>query len=220
MQIAYLQSQTNKDGSKPRNNSSIRSRKSDKSIERNAVPNISDPLRERIAKDASTVLNNALNKGSPITAYHDTKSIIDHLKSANFIAFANQVATDYDGDLRAFDQMQQATLLLHMLHSREERNIDDSVLNFIDESLDDESFKGLFSNRTVKKLLDIIVQHLAFAARRKKIKLKEAEQLLIFSVMNFECQDRGVETIIKQCLITQINQALSKEEGRKKWAQI
>ena len=65
--------------------------------------------------------------------------------------------------------------MLHMLHSRDERNIDESVLNFIEESLDLDEFTGLFSNPTVKMLLDLTVTHLTLAIRRKKIKLKEAE---------------------------------------------
>ena len=36
--------------------------------------------------------------------------------------------------------------------------------------------------------------------------------MLIYAVMNFECADKGVETVIKQCIITTISNALSVEE--------
>lgn len=64
-----------------------------------------------------------------------------------------------------------------MLHSREEKNVDDTALNFIDESLGDE-FNGLFNNRTVSKILDMIVLHFAAAIRKRKINHKEAEMLI------------------------------------------
>ena len=69
----------------------------------------------------------------------------------------------------ALDQQTQASLLLHMLYTREERNIDETALNFIEESLDPEEFKGLFSDRTVKQILDMLIKHFAAAIRKRKI---------------------------------------------------
>ena len=56
-----------------------------------------------------------------------------------------------------------------MLYTREERNIDETALNFIEESLDPEEFKGLFSDRTVKQILDMLIKHFAAAIRKRKI---------------------------------------------------
>ena len=56
-----------------------------------------------------------------------------------------------------------------MLHTREERNIDETALNFIEESLDPDELTGLFSNTTVKQILDMIVKHFAKAIRKRKI---------------------------------------------------
>lgn len=58
-----------------------------------------------------------------------------------------------------------AALLLHMLHTRDEKNIDENALNLIEESLDINEFSGLF-NGTVKKLIDLIVKHFAIAIRK------------------------------------------------------
>ena len=67
------------------------------------------------------------------------------------VILANQLASDYDGDMMALDQPTQAALLLHMLYTREERNIDETALSLIEEeeSLDPDELTGLFSNRTV-----------------------------------------------------------------------
>ena len=53
--------------------------------------------------------------------------------------------------MMALDQPTQAALLLHMLYTREERNIDETALSLIEEeeSLDPDELTGLFSNRTV-----------------------------------------------------------------------
>lgn len=74
-----------------------------------------------------------------------------------------------------------------MLHTREEKNVDETALNFIEESqsLDLNEFTGLFSNRTVRQILDLVVKHFVVAIRKRKIVQKEAEQLLHFSVVNF-----------------------------------
>ena len=83
---------------------------------------------------------------------------------------ANQLSVDYDDSaLVALDQQQQASLLLHMLHSREEKNVDETALDFIEESLDLNEFTGLFSNRTVRQLMDLIVKHFAMSIRKRKI---------------------------------------------------
>jgi len=103
-----------------------------------------------------------------------------------------------------------------MLHTREEKNIDETALNFIEESLDLNEFTGLFSNRTVRQILDLIVKHFAMAIRKRKIVQKEAEQLLNFAVVNFECNSQDEQNIIKQCLIDSITQALAQEGGRRR----
>lgn len=74
-----------------------------------------------------------------------------------------------------------------MLHTREEKNVDETALNFIEESqsLDLNEFTGLFSNRTVRQILDLVVKHFVVAIRKRKIVQKEAEQLLHFAVVNF-----------------------------------
>ena len=74
-----------------------------------------------------------------------------------------------------------------MLYTREEKNVDETALNFIEESqsLDLNEFTGLFSNRTVLKILDLVVKHFVVAIRKRKIVQKEAEQLLHFAVVNF-----------------------------------
>ena len=74
---------------------------------------------------------------------------------------------------------------MHMLHSREEKNVDETALNFIEESLDLNEFTGLFSNRTVRQIMDLIVKHFVMAIRKRKIVQKEAESLLNFAVVNF-----------------------------------
>jgi len=102
-----------------------------------------------MAKDLSSQLTSDLNLPN-FEAYKDTAAILNQLKSQNLVILANQLASEYDGDLMALDQQTQASLLLHMLYTREERNIDETALNFIEESLDPDEFKGLFSNRTVK----------------------------------------------------------------------
>ena len=72
-----------------------------------------------------------------------------------------------------------------MLHSREEKNVDETALNFIEESLDLNEFTGLFSKRTVRQIMDLIVKHFVMAIRKRKIVQKEAESLLNFAVVNF-----------------------------------
>ena len=72
-----------------------------------------------------------------------------------------------------------------MLYTREERNIDDTALDYIEESLDPDEFKGLFSNRTVKQILDMLVKHFAAAIRKRKIIQKDADELLYFACVNF-----------------------------------
>ena len=114
----------------------------------------------------------------------------------------------------ALDQQTQASLLLHMLYTREEKNSDETALNFIEESLDPEEFKGLFSNRTVKQILDMLVKHFAAAIRKRKIVQKEAELLLNFACVNFQCESREAESHIKQCIIDTITQELSSGSSR------
>ena len=116
----------------------------------------------------------------------------------------------------ALDQATQAALLLHMLYTREDKNIDETALNFIEESLDLNEFSGLFSDRTVKQILDMIVKHFAAAIRKRKIVQKEAELLITFSVLNFECTSKSEENIIKQCIIDTITQAIAQEGGRRR----
>ena len=101
-----------------------------------------------------------------------------------------------------------------MLYTREERNIDETALNFIEESLDPEEFKGLFSNRTVKQILDLLVKHFAAAIRKRKIVQKDADELLYFACVNFQCDSREVESHIKQCIIDTITQELSASGSR------
>lgn len=102
-----------------------------------------------------------------------------------------------------------------MLHTREEKNIDETALNFIEESLDLNEFTGLFSNRTVRQIIDMIVKHFAGAIRKRKIVQKEAELLLTFAVLNFECTSKAEENIIKQCIIDTITQSIAQEGGRR-----
>ena len=47
------------------------------------------------------------------------------------------------------------------------------------------------------------------AVRKRKIVQKEAEQLLHFAVVNFECNSKADENIIKQCIIDSITQAIA-----------
>ena len=53
-----------------------------------------------------------------------------------------------------------------MLHTREEKNIDETALNFLEDSLDLNEFTGLFTNRTVKVIMDMIVKHFVEAIRK------------------------------------------------------
>jgi len=116
----------------------------------------------------------------------------------------------------ALDQPTMAALLLHMLHTREEKNIDDTALQYIEESLDQDELVSLFTNRTVKQIMEMIVKHFAAAIRKRKIAQKEAELLLHFAVMNFECTSKGEENIVKQCIIDTITQAIAQESGRRR----
>ena len=159
-------------------------------------------------------LDLALNQ-STFQAYSDYQAIINKLKGPNLATMANQLAEDEDNDidesLMSLDQQTQAALLLHMLHTREEKNIDETALNFIEESLDPDEFTGLFSNSTVKKILDMIVRHYARAIRKRKIIQKEAEILVYYAVINFQCDSKQEQTIIKQCIIDLIKIQLSTE---------
>ena len=104
---------------------------------------------------------------------------------------ANQLAADYDGDLMALDQPTQASLLLHLLHTREEKNIDETALNFLEDSLDLGEFSGLFTNPTVKQIMDLIVKHFVDAIRKQKIVQQEAELRLHFALLNFACEPQA-----------------------------
>lgn len=81
-----------------------------------------------------------------------------------------------------------------MMYSREERNVDETALNFIEESLDPDE---LFLNQSVKQILDMIVKHFATAILKRKIVQKEAEMLLYFSVVNFQSDSKSNENVIK-----------------------
>ena len=59
-------------------------------------------MRVQMAKDLSNQLSSDLNLPN-FQAYSDTAVILNQLKSHNLIILANQLATDYDGDLMALD---------------------------------------------------------------------------------------------------------------------
>ena len=108
------------------------------------------------------------------------------------------------------DQSSCVALMLLLLHSRNEPNISKSQLSFIEESVDLNEFDGLFTNPTVKKIVNSTVKHFATAIKKKKIKQNEAYSLLTGAVINFKCSD--VETkVIKQCLIDSITHAIAKQ---------
>ena len=93
-----------------------------------------------------------------------------------------------------------------MLHTREEKNIDETALNFIEDSLDLNEFTGLFTNKTVKMIMDMIVKHFVEAIRKQKIVQQEAEILLHYAVINFQCE-AGASQSIKQGIIDTITHA-------------
>ena len=118
-----------------------------------------------MAEDLSKQLNSDIRM-SNFQAYLDTSTILNKAKSQGLTRLANQLAEDYDGDIMALDPTTQAALLLHTLYSREEKNIDETALNFLDDSLDLNEFSGLFTNKTVKQILDLIVNHFVEAIRK------------------------------------------------------
>lgn len=93
-----------------------------------------------------------------------------------------------------------------MLYTRDDKNIDETALNFLEDSLDLNEFTGLFTNKTVKQVLDMIVKHFVEAIRKQKIKQQEAELLLHFAVVNFQC-DNSASQSIKQGIIDTITHA-------------
>ena len=100
MQMAY--NRANRDSTdRVRNNSSIRSRKSSPGVDK-TVPDINDQMRVQMAKDLSNQLTADLNLPN-FEAYKDKDAIIAQLKGQNLVILANQLASEYDGDLMALD---------------------------------------------------------------------------------------------------------------------
>ena len=80
-------------------------------------------------------------------------------------------------------------LILFMLLSRPQPNIDERDLGWIEESTDFADFTGFFREPKVKALYDLVLKHLAQVIKKKAARQREVEVVLTSCIVNFECSD-------------------------------
>ena len=88
------------------------------------------------------------------------------MKSDSLAKLATSIS-DNDGAISDnIDQVSCAAMMLLLLHSREEANISKQQLAFIEDSVDLNEFDGVFSNPTVKKIMDASIKHFATCIKK------------------------------------------------------
>ena len=187
------------------NRPSSRSRKSTEVLPK---VDIDDGMRIQMVNDLIDRLDNELQQKTLFTAYSDTGNVLNLMKSDSLAKLATVISQEEGNIPSHIDQASCAALMLLLLHSREEPNVSKAQFEFIENSVELDEYDGLFSNPTVKKIMDASSKHFATCIKKNKIKQNDAQTLLTGAVLNFQCSNLE-SNMIKQCIIDSITQAVA-----------
>ena len=118
---------------------------------------------------------------------------------------------------REFDSTAKSALLLFVLQSRQQNNVNMSVLKALEESASFDELPSFFTSNSVKNMIKVIVKHYSQLVKKRIVKQKEAELLIQGAVINFECSNVEAK-LINQCIIDSLIQVIANEgkpESRK-----
>ena len=95
-----------------------------------------------------------------------------------------------------------------MLKSRQDRNILQAELDFIDNSGSLGEFQGFFKDKNSKQLFEIILDHFVYCIKRKSCSQKDGEYLLSQCVINFKSTEFETN-LIRNYLSDTLKRAIS-----------
>jgi hypothetical protein len=175
MQQAYQQQKGSKPGT---------SKGKESSLDVSTVV-ISDDVRLEIANEICLSLQSAL-KSNNTAALSDVAAIVNTMKKEQTLTFLKDIADRAKGDAemvelpsdRDFDITAKSALLLFVLQSRTQSNVNLNALKQLEESASFDELQSFFTNNKVKSMIKVIVKHYSQLVKKRVVKQKEAELLI------------------------------------------